>query len=251
MLQHKLKKITESEEIQLFRQKHDIMGQEINENMAELKSIRHEVKVLKRSYIVMLCANLSVALILTFISSLFFICSTDTKKTPINPINEIIILTIIQLFLYCLTSYLAMRLTISKKKIIAQSKYETIDFSENKYKAEYPIAKMIKRGFNSFFSNATLGSILIGVLLFTVYFWISAMPQSSTIQQKQFKTLSIDNIQYVVIYSNTEKMVLEEATFSGGIATIYTSKQRVVFVDAYPFEVVTFQKTILMNNSTS
>ena len=78
------------------------------------------------------------------------------------------------------------------------------------------------------------------------------MPQSSTIhEQNQFKILFIDDTQYVVIYSDTEKMILEEATITEGIATIYTSKQRIVLVDAYPFEVVTFQKTIRVNNNTS
>lgn len=244
--------LQESTKGQPLSQEEEDIGREIEEEIAVCKSLKREAKRKKRSFVGMLCVNLSIAFILTGVASVIFICFLGTKHGLVRPIVTIIISTIIQFLLFCLSGYLGMRFAISKKKIIAQSENGTIDFSENIYQAEYPVMKIAKQGLSSFFSNATFFFILLNmVCLFIIYLLAYAIPQSTTIQErKQFKILSIENIQYVVIYSDPEKMVLEEATITDGVAAINVSKQRIVSVDAYPFEVITLEKAIRVNNNT-
>lgn len=226
---------------------------EIKHILEESNQLKREMKEQKKSFRKMLYANLLIALILSFISSVIVFCADVSKQVSANPIMVITIWTIFQFLMYCLIGYLGMRLTISKKRIIA-----TVDNKENEIieritKAEYPIAKISKYGFKSYFTNSTIYSILINLFAIMVMFIVtSAMTQSSNYkEQKKFKLLSIDNSQYVVIFSDTEKMILEEAKITDGAITIYTSKQRIVSIDTYPFEVVTFEKVIQDKDNTS
>lgn len=223
----------------------------LSESNDVLQMIELEEKELRKSYSHIFFSNLLVALILTFISSLLLIFSQDIKLLSTNPILSIIIVMSVQFFVYCFISYLAMRLSISKKKIIAQGNNKMIMFRENIKKAEYPIDKVRKYGIKSCFTNSAVYLMFIDlIMIIFLSLMFLTICQSSTIEeQKQFKTLLIDDTQYVVVYSNTEKMILEEATITDGIVSIYTSKQRIVSVDTYPYEVVTFEKTIRIENN--
>ena len=183
---------------------------------------------------------LTIIFILLFISTYAFYL-TDFRSANDNMSLNAFLYSVVQFVLYYLTARLSRHFSV--KSAIKQHPEQTNDFSiiETKLsKLESSTGPTTKHTIKSFFSNNTIlviifNALIVIVLLFLLIFGAKTTPA------KKFKSVDIDGVKYMAVYTNSETMVLEEAVINGNTVKILTNKQMIIPISGVKYEIVEFE----------
>lgn len=208
---------------------------EIIDLYSELKDIEKYTKQLKWDLLKILFKNIVLAYILTVISITLLISSNRTNNTKEN-ILTLNIASVLVIVLYCIVNY-----------CLFHKVFKKIDKEDNYY-PQFPSTKIFNIGIKSVFSDLNIFACIMSVFVSIILTFLFGTASTDYVKkQKEFKTISVDNKEYVAVYTDSKNMVLEEVSINNNNAVVYINKQRVVPSDKYEFEIVKFNNVVRSN----
>ena len=106
---------------------------------------------------------------------------------------------------------------------------------------QFPFEKLSKHGIKSLFSNVSIIIIIIGIIITAVFLNFAPLFDTSARMNKQFKCVTIDEVQYISVYTDAETMVLEKVEIDDGKVIVYTKNQMIVPTKGINYEVISFE----------
>ena len=209
----------------------------------EILALKKELHKMKRTFLKDLIINVEFIFFVLILSDIV-LTAMDFTKGIYKLLISAVVLFFAQLLIYTFINLIVVNIIVRmniKKNPDHKKALESSNLVVSRL--EYPIYKIFTYGFKSLFTNTQIYTIIINILLsFIIVFFIEVFFPINETPQKQFKCLSIDDTQYVAVYSNPDMMILEEAEICENKLKVYTSKQRIIPTKGTCYEVLNFNE---------
>lgn len=237
----KKQKENNNEENQIYKSQLTEIEKSTLKIKKEFSERKKDIKKCKREYGKIIRVDLIISFIFLIILDSFFLSVNVYTNIWVN-LLRIVIISVIQLVFYYLLGLFFTKISIR----IAVKHYPDHDqaFKEKKdslYRIESPIRKIKKHGIKSLFSNQALLTVFISAVLLIFTIFIYTFLPVGIEHKKNAKCITINEVKYVAVFTNSEIMVLEEAEINEKNIRIYTSKQMIVPINDVKYEIINFE----------
>jgi hypothetical protein len=241
------------ESIKMCRENIESYRLDITRSKKLAKACNYGARALKKAYLADFLKNVLPVYILWLIISLCY-SLIEMKNNSDLLIGTIVFFTC-GFLMFLGVSWLQSTKIINRKEIknniklaIKEGKADKIaqSVSEDIRKNDYPLDVMAKKGIKSLFSNVTILVVLGMVVIsgFVSLLTSTVFDYERIKNETNFKIVSIEEEQYVIIYHGKDKYYLEKAVITEDNITIDTRQQRIIAADDMEYTVQEFQSVI-------
>ncbi len=209
------------------------------EGLQKLNSLRKRLSVCKRQNRKPITENLLVAfLLLLFSYAIRF--QTDFSTSICKILLKALVFATLH-FITCCFACLLTNSIVGHQRIKAKSENEVFsEFEEKLSSVEYPLQRLSKNRIKSMLSNGVIKMAFLNSVISMLVLFLVIVFATGTKPTNVFKSVIIDETQYVAVYTDSESMVLEEVTIENGRAQVDTTKQLIIPIYGIKYEVIRF-----------
>ena len=241
------------ESIKMCRENIESYRLDITRSKKLAKACNYGARALKKAYLADFLKNVLPVYILWLIISLCY-SLIEMKNNSDLLIGTLVFFTCGFLTFWGVSCFKSAKV-INRKEIknniklaIKEGKADKIaqSVSEDIRKNDYPLDVMAKKGIKSLFSNVTILVVLGMVVIsgFVSLLTSTVFDYERIKNETNFKIVSIEEEQYVIIYHGKDKYYLEKAVITEDNITIDTRQQRIIAADDMEYTVQEFQSVI-------